>query len=152
MPRYSSWEVHKYSSPVAYLQFTIFLLGYTKLSYTRTDQELQVWIRAETYWAHNINDWGQSSLVFCVIEPCLFTDKRPQFVQIDSRTELLVSLQVIVSHAYFSKVTRVTVKETHSSLDHIFHHPKQAGLQINTGTSILPHQSNQNFTLYLYLY
>jgi len=117
------------------LQFTI-LLGYIELNYTWSDQESQVWTGAETYWAHNVNDWGQSSLILGVIEPCLLTDKRPQFVQIDSGTELLVSLQVIVSHAYFPKVTRVTVKEMHSSLDHTIH-PEKVVLQINTETSIL---------------
>lgn len=104
-------EVYRYSCTAAYLQFTILLLGYAKLSYTSSEQKLQIWIWTETYWAHNINDWGQSSLVFCIIEPCLFSNKGPQFIQIDSRTELLVFLQVIVSHAYFSKVARVTVKE-----------------------------------------
>lgn len=84
------------------------------------ERECLGWVRAWTYWAHNINDRSQSSLVLGVVEPRLFTDQCPQLVQVDSGTELLVSLQVIVSHAYFPKVARVTVEETHSTLDHIF--------------------------------
>lgn len=43
---------------------------------------------------------------------------------------------MIVSHAYFSKVARVTVKEnTFLIRSHLLIHPEQVGLQINTDTT-----------------
>lgn len=73
-----------------------------------------------THRAHHVDDRGQSGLVLGVVEPCLFAHQSPQLVQVDSGTELLVSLQVVVSHTYLPEVTRVTVEQTHPSLDHIF--------------------------------
>lgn len=59
---------------------------------THGEQECQSWARAGTHRAHDINDRGQSGLVLGVVEPRLFTDQGPQLVQVDSGTELLVSL------------------------------------------------------------
>lgn len=81
---------------------------------------------SRTHRAHDVDDRGQAGLILGVVEPGLLADQRPQLVQVHSGTELLVPLQVIVPHAHLPKVTRVTVAETHSALDHHLTHPEQA--------------------------
>lgn len=65
-----------------------------------------------------VSDEGCSRIVLGRIHPCLVADQRPQLIQFDSLAETRVSLQVVMPHPNFPKVTWVIFVEVDPEVMH----------------------------------
>ena len=116
------WFLNSYSSGdqiekvnIWYLYVCVYIYIIYRIYVWRLDSTHKVKSLEETsqstHRSNNINDGSNPSLVFCCIDPCLLTDQRPQFIQVDSWAEALVPLQVVMPHTNFPKVTWMAGKE-----------------------------------------
>lgn len=63
-----------------------------------------------TYSSDDIYNWSWAVRLVLVVLPSLLTDKRPQLVQVNRWFMVLVHCLVKISHAYFTKVAWMAVK------------------------------------------
>lgn len=71
-----------------------------------------------TYIFHQINNGHLSVGSFAALFTLFFWHQRPQFVQVDRRTEFVVAIQMEVSHAQFTKVARMVFIEIDAMMMH----------------------------------
>lgn len=93
---------------------------------TRVIPERTLWIsfKAEaaakaqsygTHSAHDIDDGGRAVGFLAVVDSRLLADQRPQLIQVNGGAEESVPLQVVMSHAHLTEITRMTAGNKHQS-------------------------------------
>lgn len=74
--------------------------------------------KTNTYELDQIDDWHLAFLVVLRLGTLLVANQRPQLVQIDGRTEVVIAIQMEVAHTELSEVTGMVLVHVDSVMVH----------------------------------